>query len=506
MMTIWRFLIYLILLTPVAYAMGITFADRRLENYLHLAVLFGPLFLAFCLHRILVKNRRSYRAFFSERGVLLPRLARLAVYLLLILWLVMPTFVLTVIGAGLMPYLFVLLAILIVIAISMQFFRRDRYPQWLKLDPPLIMLLLIYTAVLAIGVNAFGSSDQTCRELAESPYLKPIITRGDIDRSGEVQSCFLYDVKSDPAADRLFFTLKQKRSGMLKSLRAQPVANDAIGSMSFTRPDFEQAKLLPIQGESTARYPQRITVNPAREEIYVVVLDIDGRHAVRVISYAEGFRQTHELFLDFEPIRTRFKNDSGDLIIVGYEGRIGVYDIDTYQRRRLVNYKDLGMLGLFDTIVPNADGGAYYASVVSREFLLLDGYDFQIRRRRNVGAPTIGLDYDPRSNKVYAAATLTREILVLDGATLEVQSKIATGATVRELYLDQRRNLIVTAGYTGGELDFYDLDNQRRRARLPVGKLARGIHLEPQSGRLFVTSSCGLFEVDVDGLLASHTD
>lgn len=501
MITFRRLFLYAWLMLPVAYVMGITFAERRILFYVLMLLVAAPILLTYLLHVTLRHQWRRYQRFLLRRaGRLrraLPWIARLAQIGMMLV----PTLILVPIGIGLTPAVFLALGLLALLWLIVQASLRPRFPGWLRLDVVALMLVFVYAALAAIGSTYFGSSDGACACLADDPALRPIISRDDLAASALVDSCFPYDVKSDPARDRLFFTLKQRRSGFVKSPVRQEIANDAIGMTSFAAPDFAAADLLPILGDSSCRYPQRITVNPQRQEIYVVVLDIDGDHAIYILDYAAGLRLKHRLAVDFEPIRAYFNERNGDLLVLGYEGVVGRYDLTTYERREFYHLGRLGFIGLLDTLVPNRAGDAYYASVVSPLFLLLDAGNFQIRESARVGVPTIGLDYDPLADRVYAAATLTREILVLNGRTLAIEDRIPTGTTVRELYLDHVRRRLVTAGYADGYLDVYALDSMRRLARVFVGKLARGIHLEEQSGRVFVTSSCGLFEVNVARLL-----
>ncbi len=504
MLTFRRLAFYTLLMLPIAYVMGITFAERRIIYYVAMATILAPVFFGFFLHELLRKKWPRYQHFVVRQSLfirkILPALTKIVLWLIVIV----PTIILVPIGVGLTPWPFVALAAAALALGVLQAWRRADYPQWARIDLLFVAIVAVYLALVAMVFTFLGTSSATCAEIAAGPYLRPLIVAADIERTENLAACFPYDVKSDPAADLLFFTLKQKRSGFLKAFFGQHVANDAIGAMSFSAPDFSRAQLVRIQGQSTGRYPQRITVNPEREEIYVVVLDINGNHAIRIISYADGaFRQQHAVPIDFEPIRTYFNNQLNQLIVLGYEGFVGKYDLQTYRKIFGKRIDGLGFIGMLDTLVPDRYGHRYYASVVSSYFLLLDAGDFGILKKRDVGVPTIGLDYDEKRNRIYTAATFTREILVLDGDTLALLDRIPTGTTVRELYLDRTRDLIVTAGYADGTLDFYDAGSYRRRGRLFVGKLARGIHVERQTGRVFVTSSCGLFEADVDGLLVA---
>lgn len=505
MLTFRRLAVYTLLIIPLAYVMGITFADRRMMYYLVMGVFLAPVFIAFLLHEAARKKWPRYQRFLVEGGGWFRRLLPFAGKIALIMVMTVPTIILMPIGVGLTPWPFAALALLVLVWGIAQGWLKGVFPKWLRIDMLLVMIVAAYLAVFCMAWTFRGTPASACQALQDSPYLMPIITDTDIQRAPNVAACFPYDVKSDAAADKLFFTLKQKRSGFLKTLGGQRIANDAIGVTSFAHPVFDPQSLLVIRGDSTGRYPQRITVNPERREIYVVVLDINGNHAIRVISYDGGFRPKQIVPLRFEPIRAYFNNKRNELLVLGYEGDVAKFTLDSYRQTftRHFDSSELGFIGMLDTLAPDRWGERYYASVVSSYFVMFDAGDFDILKKRDVGVPTIGLDYDRARNRVYAAATLTREILVLDGETLEVRDRIPTGTTVRELYLDRRRGLIVTAGYADGLLDFYDVETFRRRGRVFVGKLARGIHVEQQTGRVFVTSSCGLFEVKVDDLLAN---
>jgi len=494
--------LYTLLMLPLAYVMGITSLSRRILYYKAVVTIFAPLIGLFVLDRLFVRIWPFYkRATLPYRHKLAGVLGVVA-NVLLTATLLFPMAIVGLIGFGLSPIPFVVLAVVLFVALILQFALKARYPKPLRLDIPMIQLFFIYTALAVWAHHYLGSTDAACEQVVSSRYLAPIVTREDIARAPGIESCYPYDVKSDPSADMLFFTLKQKRAGFVKIVGPQRVANDAICATSLSSPRLDSSMIIPIVGESTGAYPQRITVNPDRKEIYVVVLDIDGNHSVKVVSYDGEWRVVRSIALDYEPIRVYIDRDRARLIILDYEGGVGVYDLETYEQRFFRKLDSIGFFGMIDTIVANRDRSAYYTSVVSQNFLLLDAETFDTLFVRRLGVPTIGLDYDEAANRVYVAGTFSREILVLDGDTLEMVDRIRTGITARELYLHRKRRLIITAGYADGHLDIYDLDGYRRLARLFVGKLARGLHIEQSSGRVFVTSSCGLFEVRLDRLLS----
>lgn len=494
-----RLAIYAALSFPLAYIMGITFLERRLASYRLLAWIFGSLAAVWAFDRVATTRWPAYRARREAIRARTSRAAHVVVFLAFAAGLLVPSIVLIPIGAGIFPLAYAALTVALALAVYAQRRFARRWPPTLRLDAIAVVLALNYTGVATMAVAYIGSLGTTCTDVAASPYLIPLATRAEIASRDDIGSCFPYDVKTDAAADRIFFTLKQRRSGLVKKVAERDRADDAIGAMSLANPDVRNASLIPVVGATTGSYPQRITVNPGRREIYVVVLDIDGHHSIRVIGYDGEFAPTDVIALDFEPIRVYF--DESRLIVVGYEGVVGVYDIATHARLAIHDLGDLGFLGTLDTLVHRPDRHLYYASVVSRRFLALDDQTFTVTANAQVGVPTIGLDYDVRTNRVFAAATLTREVLVLDGDTLRVVDRIPVHATVRELAIDRVRRLVVTAGYIDGDLIFIDPDTHRVVARLFLGRLARSVHIQTNDGRLFVTSSCGIFEVRVNALL-----
>lgn len=506
MLTIGRLVVYAILCLPIAYALGITFLARRTQNYKIVFYTFGAVVALFVLNWLFGLLFPFYRRIVQPHVTKFEKVMRKIITTLLLIGLICITPIFTLIALGILPEFFLALFVVLPIIIALSKMFKDKLPAAFRLDIFGFLLILIYTSFLVIGLTRFGSTDKTCKKVASNPYLIPIVTREDIAKSPNIENCFPYDIKSDPDADLLFFTLKERRSGFIKTLGRLKIPQDAICVTSLSSPRFESSKMIPIVGESTATYPQRITVNPQRKEIYVVVLDINGNHSVKVVSYDNEWRIKKSWKLDYEPIRVYPSEKGDELIVLGYEDCIGVYDIETFERHFFKGCESMkNFIVLRDTLFYNPSLKGYYASAIFRKFEVLDEKTFKPIIKSDVIVPTIGLDYHEKLNRVYTAATLTREIIVLNGITLDTLDRIWTGITVRELYIDRKRDAVVTAGYADGYLDFYDVHTHQRLARIFVGKLARGIHIEQKSGRIFVASSCGLFEVKTEKLLFRHS-
>lgn len=498
-----RLAVYGIFCLPIAYSMGITFLSQRVTNYRVVFYAFGLLFVAAFFNWLFSRTFSLYRRVFQPRISKEINGLKNVITALMLVALLAVTPLLSLIAIGIFPLPFIVLTMALPVYLTLQSAFKEKWPAIFRLDIFVILLIYIYTSLIVVGITRFGSTDKTCKNVTSSPFLIPIVTREDIANTPTIANCFPYDIKSDPEADMLFFTLKERRSGFIKTLRPLQVPNDAICATRLSSPRLDPSLMIPIVGKSTATYPQRITVNPEKKEIYVVVLDIDGQHSVKVVSYDNEWRIKHSIALDFEPIRVYVDKNKNRLIILGYAGFLETYDAKTYDELSFKKREGWGFIVLRDTLVHNDALKAYYASAVFQRFALLDDSNFETVLKSPLLAPTIGLDYHKESNRVYTAGTMTHEIIVLDGTTLEVIDRIWTGTTVRELYIDHTRDMIVTAGYADGYLDFYNIKTHKLRARTFVGKLARGIHIEQKSGRVFVASSCGLFEVRIDKLLAS---
>lgn len=506
-----RYFVYLALLVPWAFAMGVTFPDRRLFSYTVLGL------MALLLAGVMTMRGRVMTWLEDHHATTLERLhgrvaevvpagenwregvamvGRLFLDALFTFIIVVPAASYVPIGYGLAPGLYRLALLWAIFWLGLQFVFGRRFPHALRLDVPLMVLIPLSLCGPALLKHYIGSRPAACSAIVTSERLRPIITRDQLEASTVVQNTFPYDVKTD--GNLIFYSLKQRRSGFVPLPWEQNIANDGIGVLD-RRQGFDEELIIPLIGESTATYPQRIAVNPGRQEIYTVVLDLDGDHFIHIAAYTRDlsrFEEVRRLPLEFEPIRPYVEADGNVLLVLGYEGEAARYDTRTWEPLEHYSWGQRGFMGVLDTLVLDASGEAFYASVVSNRFHRLDRETFEVLQSVNVGVPTIGLDYDRQTNLVYAAGTLTREILVLDGDTLDVRERLYTGTTARELFLDDATRELWVLGYIDGELDIFDLETHESTDRVMVGKVARGLHLQEATGRVYVTSSCGVFEVE----------
>lgn len=510
-----RYYLYVLSLVPWGFALGVTTPERRVFCYLMIGNLLALVILVDASGKV---RRRWLRkrvgphleplwqrygkhrplSHFSNWQEGLSWLGRRCLDGLIVWFAFLPGAVYVPVGIGLAPGLYLLGGLLLGAWLWAQWKRG--LPKLLQLDPVMVGLLPLHLCGVALWLHYAGSSASACAKISKTPHVQALVSRQDLETAEAIEETFPYDVRSD--GNLLFYSLKQRRSGFIPLLAAPEPPNDGLGVLD-RRTGFRRELLLPIESYRGGVYPQRLTVNPSRGEVYAVALDLYGKHHLLVARYSQDlsiWEVAGRIDLAYEPIRT-YLTDANTLLVLGYEGRASRYELRNGEELAHYLWGDRGRPGVLDTLVPDATGEGYYASVVSSKFHRLRASDFEVMQSVEIGVPTIGLDYDQERNLVYAAGTFTREILVLDGDTLEVLRRRFTGTTVREILYDRERDCIYALGYIGGELDIYDAATLRHQQRVRLGRVARGLHLQRKTGRLFAATSCGIFEVFVDGML-----
>lgn len=390
----------------------------------------------------------------------------------------------------------------VVLAVVLQRRNSAAWPERARLDPIAVALVACYAGMATYGHVAFGSRESDCRRIEMSPYVVPILTRAQFVDKGEEWACTPDAVGIDAAEDRLIFTLRRWNRGPGRKASVDDTPVDAVGTLSLSDPVLRTDRLIRVGDAGGGASPGRMAVNASRREAYVVFHGDEGRHGVMIVRYASGPTVRDVIPLNFEPVDVLF--DETRLIVAGRDGVVVTFDLESGRPQRLRNLGDIGFPGYLSRLVHAGDRPQYFASVLSRRFLSLDERSFNTIKVARVGVPTEGVAYDATTSRIYAAAPLTRELLVLDGSSLRMMTRISTRAVIREVIVDEARRIAVATAWSDGQLVVVDLDVSRVVARLTVGRPALDLYFDAGTGRLFVTSSCGLFEVMVDDLLASR--
>jgi hypothetical protein len=178
------------------------------------------------------------------------------------------------------------------------------------------------------------------------------------------------------------------------------------------------------------------------------------------------------------------------------------FDLDSFSR--LASYTRYGSrLEMSDFAAVDPDTGhwyvpAYYDAV---RFVLVE-FDVKtglISRQRETAFGSIGLATE--AGRLYLTSSLAGGLYVYDLADLSVTQVLPAGRFPRDLVLDRARHRLYVGGYADGIVRAWSTDGPELEPlfEVQVGSLLRGLGLEPETGRVFAASGCGLFEVAAEG-------
>ncbi len=111
----------------------------------------------------------------------------------------------------------------------------------------------------------------------------------------------------------------------------------------------------------------------------------------------------------------------------------------------------------------------------------------------HTGGPAMGVVLLPERGEVWVAQPLHRRILRLDSGTLREKDRLPSDLGTRRLAVTE--NAVGAVNYFAGTFQAWDRKTLAPLARLPVGKLARGIQPFGKD-RFVVSTGCGVGVVD----------
>ena len=142
---------------------------------------------------------------------------------------------------------------------------------------------------------------------------------------------------------------------------------------------------------------------------------------------------------------------------------------------------------------------AYYDAV---RFVLVEFDDRTglVRRQRETAFGSIGLAAD--RGRLYLTSSLAGGLYVFDLADLSIVQVLPAGRFPRDLVLDRQRQRLYVGGYADGVVYAWSTAGEELEPlyQVEVGSLLRGLGLEPETGRVYAASGCGLFEVGEEAL------
>ena len=114
---------------------------------------------------------------------------------------------------------------------------------------------------------------------------------------------------------------------------------------------------------------------------------------------------------------------------------------------------------------------------------------------------TYGIAYNRRAHLLYVTDPFLGRVWIVSPRDLSLVGSFDATVGAKNIVYDHRRGLFYIGNYLNGHFYVYHGETTRLLGRVDTGKRYRRILVAPRSGRVFVATSRGVFEVDVDRLI-----
>ncbi len=251
--------------------------------------------------------------------------------------------------------------------------------------------------------------------------------------------------------------------------------------------------------------PLYFTYAAEQEELIMTTLAYDGGHIdiVDLSDWPQSAEMVRSIPTDYAPSRGFYVPEQRALVVLGLFGEYIVYDYDTMEIRRRAPINPVK-----DVLVT---GGR---AVPDRPEVLIAGMGFAFYRVNWLTGvvDAVPLEFslgdmilEPYVLTAYEGDFVLRAINVIDVTTMTALDRVAVDYPPRGFEVDRARDLLVVGEWFGGDIHTYSAETMRERLPpLRIGPYIRALALDPAGGDLFVGSKCGVYRVDIDGLLAQH--
>jgi len=117
-----------------------------------------------------------------------------------------------------------------------------------------------------------------------------------------------------------------------------------------------------------------------------------------------------------------------------------------------------------------------------------------------------GLCWVPELGGILATDPFLGRVWIFDPDSLDIVDSFSAGIGSKNIAWDEPRGLIYIGNYLDGHLHIHDAQTKDEVASINVGQRFRRLLVSPKTGDVFVNTSRGVFQVDVDGLVADARD
>ena len=185
---------------------------------------------------------------------------------------------------------------------------------------------------------------------------------------------------------------------------------------------------------------------------------------------------------------------NGDTIYVIGEG-LGLYTLDLNTDRLTRHPLPYRTHRLYDIQLDPGRGHLYLSDWIWGVVYQLRDGDMAPLRHRVLFGMAGAMALDRTRCELYVARMLYGRIDVLDCATLRTVRRLRAGRGAHEMALSPDSNSLYVVIYFDGTFMEIDRFTGRRLDSFAVGRQTRALYLDPRTGRLFLASKCGVYEV-----------
>lgn len=366
--------------------------------------------------------------------------------------------------------------------------RRAAWGAFIALWTLICISLVFFSAFKA------GPGNATCADIRAMPGVRLLLSRERINSFSALKGALPYDAVTDDSTGSLFVSLKQTSSKPGGIIRID-LASGAVKSIITTD--------LPNKGRlNPNEFPERLSINPARKELYALVLSPGNNHLF-IISYEGSLLQAaHLVKLEGEPNNV-YADIPRNRIFVFYAGAtkhgFAVYNADTAALVTEVTTPE--MKGSIQHIAPDPATGHFFISNIGPgKIMEIDPANLSVVRTLKQFNAVEGIAYSETERKLYAAEPITRKLDIIAPGALIKTGQATIDCGLADLAYDEKSRTVAVAGYTG-VIDIVSADSPWKTINtIRLGWLLRNIS-NSSNGRFFACSGCGVFEI-VPGALA----
>ncbi len=129
--------------------------------------------------------------------------------------------------------------------------------------------------------------------------------------------------------------------------------------------------------------------------------------------------------------------------------------------------------------------------------------DLSIAAQVGIGGTHYHLAHEPVTNRLFASAWYGSRLRVISAGALRKEGSLPLGFGGRAVAVDATRRLVLASSTYDGLIRVCDPDTLSVRSALHVGGHVKSIAIDEDLGRAWFWSQCGLYELDLDGLVES---